>query len=67
MKIYIRCCIDTDQYEIKNFKKGAKIMVSPMGPSGALPFVETQAQIKKIDEMTNSIQLNNSPMDKIEE
>ena len=62
MKIFIRCSIDTDQYEIKNFKKGAKIMVSPIGPSGPLPFVETQTQIKRTDEFSNIVILSDDKM-----
>lgn len=59
MRIYLRCCIETDIYAIGDFERGATVMVSPMGPDGALPFVSVQTQRDSVDELSDQIILKN--------
>ena len=63
MKIFIRCSIETDVYSIEDFKKGAFIMVSPIGPLGPLPFVGNNLKLKRTDKSTNSVELKNDLME----
>jgi hypothetical protein len=55
MKVYIRCCIETDDYEIDDFKNGGLIMVSPIGPDGPRPFISKELPVKSIDKLSNSV------------
>jgi hypothetical protein len=58
MKIYLRVCIETDEYKIEDFiDNGALVMVAPHVYEDARPFVHTHAVIKDSDYLSNQVTL----------
>lgn len=63
MEIYIRCCIETDEYNIDDFKNGAIVTIVPLKPTTNIPYEPYEVDKfltiddKDIDEPSNSITL----------
>jgi len=57
LKVYIRCCIETDTYKIEDFKEGAMVSVHPAEFGHPTPCISKKLKTKDIDEISDSITL----------